>query len=67
MCSLRDARVYPEWALLAGERFVHIPDLVATHPELRAATELAGTRTLLSVPLCKDGALLVRVALSKPR
>jgi adenylate cyclase len=45
-------------ALLAGERFVHIPDLVATHPELRAATELAGTRTLLSMPLRKDGALL---------
>ena len=45
-------------ALLAGERFVHIRDLVATHPELRAATELAGTRTLLSVPLRKDGRLL---------
>ena len=45
-------------ALLAGQRFVHIPDLVATHLELRAATELAGTRTLLSVPLRKDGALL---------
>ena len=45
-------------ALLAGERFVHIPDLVATYPGLRAATELAGTRTLLSVPLRKDGALL---------
>jgi GAF domain-containing protein len=45
-------------ALLAGERFVHIADLVATHPGLRAATELAGTRTLLSVPLRKDGALL---------
>ena len=48
-------------ALLAGERFVHISDLAvthATHPGLRAATELAGTRTLLSVPLRRDGVLL---------
>jgi GAF domain-containing protein len=48
-------------ALLAGERFVHISDLAATHatnPGLRVATELAGTRTLLSVPLRKDGVLL---------
>jgi GAF domain-containing protein/HPt (histidine-containing phosphotransfer) domain-containing protein/ActR/RegA family two-component response regulator len=45
-------------ALLASERFVHIPDLVATHPGLRAATELGGTRTLLSLPLRKDDSLL---------
>ena len=48
-------------ALLAGERFVHISDLAATHathPGLRVAIELAGTRTLLSVPLRKDGVLL---------
>ena len=48
-------------ALLAGERFVHISDLAATHithPRLRAATELADARTLLCVPLRKDGLLL---------
>jgi class 3 adenylate cyclase len=48
-------------ALLAGERFVHISDLAATHatnPGLRVAIELAGTRTLMSVPLRKDGVLL---------
>jgi len=48
-------------ALLAGERFVHISDLAATHithPTLRAATELADARTLLCVPLRKDGLLL---------
>src|SRR5262249_36593375 len=48
-------------ALLAGERFVHISDVAATHathPGLRTATELAGTRTMLSVPLRKDGVLL---------
>ena len=47
-------------ALLAGERFVHIPDLVAVaaHPRLGASIELAGARTLLSVPLRKDGVLL---------
>jgi GAF domain-containing protein len=48
-------------ALLTGGRFVHIPDLAATHAThrvLRAATELAGARTLLGVPLRKDAALL---------
>src|SRR5262249_28655986 len=48
-------------ALLAGERFAHSSELAATHaanPGLRVAIELAGTRTLLSVPLRKDGVLL---------
>ena len=45
-------------ALLAGQRFVYISDLAATHathPRLHAATELAGTRTLLSVPSARTG------------
>jgi adenylate cyclase len=45
-------------ALLAGERFVHIADLATLdHPFARAAAE-AGNRTLLSVPLRRDDALL---------
>jgi GAF domain-containing protein len=38
--------------LLAGENFVHIADLSEIqHPMARAAVELSGARTLLSVPL----------------
>ena len=45
--------------LLAGERFVHIPDLMLLdHPFARAGVELSGTRTLLSVPLRKGDDLL---------
>jgi adenylate cyclase len=55
--------------LLRGEH-VHIVDLPAaaadSPPELarlqRQAVELAGTRTLLIVPLCKDGRLLGYIA-----
>ena len=44
--------------MLAGERFAHISDLAALdHPFARAAAE-SGNRTLLSVPLRKDDALL---------
>jgi transcriptional regulator with GAF, ATPase, and Fis domain len=45
--------------LLAGERFVHILDLAESeNPVGRAATELAGQRTLLSVPLRNGDTLL---------
>jgi class 3 adenylate cyclase len=55
--------------LLEGH-FVHILDLPALAVEsppavarvLRQAAELAGTRTLLMVPLCKDGVLLGYIA-----
>jgi len=51
--------------LLSGERVVHIPDVAAMtaqgledNPLRRAALEIAGSRTVLFVPLRKDGALL---------
>jgi class 3 adenylate cyclase len=55
--------------LLEGH-FVHILDMPALAAEsppavarvLRQAAELAGTRTLLMVPLCKDGVLLGYIA-----
>jgi GAF domain-containing protein len=55
--------------LLEGH-FVHILDMPALAAEsppavarvLRQASELAGTRTLLMVPLCKDGVLLGYIA-----
>ncbi len=46
--------------LVRGERFVHVPDVRATmaaHPVARRSIE-AGSRTILMVPLRKDGVLL---------
>jgi class 3 adenylate cyclase len=44
--------------LLAGSHFVHIVDLSEIgHPMARAAVELSGARSLLSVPLRKSDAL----------
>jgi GAF domain-containing protein len=49
--------------LLQGENFVQIADLTdakfsSDHPIYRTAVDIAGVRTLLMVPLRKDGALL---------
>ena len=50
--------------LVGGQRFVQVEDLVATEhyemglPLARAAVDLGGARTLLMVPLRKDGTLL---------
>jgi class 3 adenylate cyclase len=47
--------------LLNGEPIVHVPDAAAapmTTPIARAAVEVAGVRTMLLVPLQKDGAVL---------
>ena len=48
--------------LLRGERFIHVPDLrtigVSDHEVFRNLVENTGARTLLIVPLRKDGSLL---------
>ena len=50
--------------LMAGERFVHVADTLAVplsasdHPIRHALREIAGVRSLLAVPLCKDNRVL---------
>ena len=47
----------PQERMMKGERLIHFADQAAveqTHPIGRASVELAGTRTLLFVPLRKD-------------
>jgi GAF domain-containing protein len=52
--------------LLKGARFVQIPDLgEMDDPMSRAAFELAGIRTVLFIPLRKDGRLLGRISASR--
>src|SRR5262249_37862722 len=49
--------------ILAGERIIHIPDLIATEPyqrgdpDRRALVELGGARAIVLVPLLKDDAV----------
>jgi len=53
-------------SLLKGARFVQIPDLgEVDDPVSRAAFELAGQRTVLFLPLRKDGTLLGRISASR--
>src|SRR5262249_36314330 len=55
--------------LVRGERFVHIPDVLALEPELLGsvgkATKDTGFRTILMVPLRKDGTLLGHISASR--
>ena len=47
--------------LIRGERFVHVPDLAADgvdDPRRQAVLEVAGVRSILGVPLRKEGVLL---------
>jgi GAF domain-containing protein len=58
--------------LVSGEQIVHIPDIRVTDhyanasPRLRHSLDSGGVRTVLMVPLRKDGALLGAITASRP-
>ncbi|HKX08774.1 MAG TPA: GAF domain-containing protein [Stellaceae bacterium] len=57
---------HPARQLLEGARFAHIPDVAEIDdPMARAATELDGIRTILSVGLRKDATLLGRIVAAR--
>src|SRR5208283_1222022 len=60
--GFRPSPKHPMWPLLEGANFVHIADLTQDDrsEEVRIAVEL-GSRTLLFIPLRKDGALLGQI------
>jgi GAF domain-containing protein len=57
---------HPSQPLLKGARFAQAPDCAETDdPLVRAAFELAGFRTVLFIPLRKDGNLLGQIAAAR--
>jgi PAS domain S-box-containing protein len=53
-------------SLLKGARFAQVPDCAGADDQLvRAAFELAGFRTVLFIPLRKDGSLLGQIAAAR--
>jgi class 3 adenylate cyclase len=62
----RGIKAEPDDPLVGGEPFTHTLDNVwADDPTSRAAAELAGTRTVLFVPLRKDDVLLGRIVAAR--
>jgi len=57
---------HPSQPLLIGARFAQVPDCAgADDPIVRAAFELGGIRTVLFIPLRKDGSLLGQIAAAR--
>jgi PAS domain S-box-containing protein len=57
---------HPSQELLSGARFAHVLDCAEIdEPTVRAAVELSGIRTVLFIPLRKDGMLLGQIAAAR--
>jgi signal transduction histidine kinase len=56
----------PQWQLVDGARFVHVPDQASVvEPTHQKAVELAGIRTFLAVALRKENLLLGRIVAAR--
>ena len=57
---------HPSRQLLEGARFAQVPDCAEINdPIFRAAVDLAGIRTVLFIPLWKEGSLLGQIAAAR--
>jgi two-component system, NtrC family, sensor kinase len=57
---------HPSQQLLQGGRFAQLPDCAEINdPVVRAAFELGGLRTVLLIPLCKEGSLVGQIAAAR--
>ena len=57
---------HPSQQLLQGGRFAQLPDCAEINdPIVRAAFELGGIRTVLLIPLCKEGSLVGQIAAAR--